>query len=167
MLNLCDRAAAEGISIFLYGSTPDVLAALKINLTHKCPDLIVAGAISPPFRSLSEAEDAAYIQQIRQSGAGIVFIGLGCPRQEAWAFEHRHQLTCALVCVGAAFDFHAGNVAQAPSWMQKRGLEWAFRLTQEPFRLWKRYLLLNPLYLILLAGQVIETKWLGCLKQKQ
>ena len=166
MVKLCDRAAAEGISIFLYGSTPTVLEALQTNLQRKFPNLIVAGTISPPFRALSETEDAEYVQKIRQSGAGIVFIGLGCPRQEAWAFEHRNRLNCALVCVGAAFDFHAGNLAQAPAWMQKRGLEWLFRLIKEPFRLWKRYLFLNPLYLILLTAQLIRTKWRALFKQK-
>lgn len=85
-----------------------------------------------------------------------MFIGLGCPRQEKWAFENSDRLNCPLVCVGAAFDFHAGNVPQAPPWMQKMGLEWLFRFLQEPNRLWKRYLLLNPLYLILLFLQLIK-----------
>jgi exopolysaccharide biosynthesis WecB/TagA/CpsF family protein len=90
-------------------------------------------------------------------------VGLGCPRQETWAFEHRDLLNCPILCVGAAFDFHAGNIPQAPSWMQRGGLEWAFRLWQEPKRLWKRYVFLNPLYLILLFLQLIRVlpveKW--------
>ncbi|MEM1169046.1 MAG: WecB/TagA/CpsF family glycosyltransferase [Cyanobacteria bacterium P01_H01_bin.35] len=156
MLHLCERAAREDISIFLYGSTPKVVENLQLNLNKKFPNLKFAGAISPPFRSLTKEEDAEYIKQIRESGAGIIFIGLGCPRQEKWAFEHSDRLNCALVCVGAAFNFHAGNVPQAPPWMQKVGLEWFFRFLQEPNRLWKRYLLLNPLYLILLFLQLIK-----------
>ncbi len=158
MLHICEQAAAENVSIFLYGSKPSVLENLQINLQKKFPNLVIAGVISPPFRPLTPAEDDDYVEQIRQSGAGIVFVGLGCPRQEAWAFEHRDRLNCALVCVGAAFDFHAGNVAQAPPWMQNLGLEWFFRLTKEPFRLWKRYVLLNPLYLILLFLQITNLK---------
>ena len=127
-----------------------------VNLQNKFPKLRITGTISPPFRPLTPEEDAEYTQKIRESGAGIVFVGLGCPRQEAWAFEHSQQLDCPLVCVGAAFDFHAGNVPQAPGWMQKIGLEWLFRLLQEPTRLWQRYVLLNPLYLILLFLQAIN-----------
>jgi exopolysaccharide biosynthesis WecB/TagA/CpsF family protein len=156
MLHLCERAARENISIFLYGSRLKVIEDLQLNLKKKFPNLKFAGAISPPFRSLTPEEDAEYIKHIRESGAGIVFIGLGCPRQEKWAFENSDRLNCALVCVGAAFDFHAGNVPQAPPWMQKMGFEWLFRFLQEPNRLWKRYLLLNPLYLILLFLQLIK-----------
>ncbi|MGL4499474.1 MAG: WecB/TagA/CpsF family glycosyltransferase [Planktothrix sp.] len=156
MLHICQRAADEKIKIFLYGSTPKVLESLEINLKNKFPNLNIAGTISPPFGNLSPEEDATYIQQIRDSGAGIVFVGLGCPRQEAWAFNHHKQLNCPVICVGAAFDFHAGNIQQAPPWMQRRGLEWFFRLTREPIRLWKRYLLLNPLYLILLFLQIMK-----------
>ena len=155
MLHICTAAANENIGIFLYGSTSEVLVNLQQNLQAKFPNLTIAGTISPPFRPLTPEEDAKYIKQIKDSRAGIVFIGLGCPRQEAWAFQHRQQLDCALVCVGAAFDFHAGNVSQAPSWMQKIGLEWLFRFLQEPTRLWQRYVLLNPLYLILLSFQLI------------
>lgn len=156
MLHLCERAAAEGISIFLYGSKESVLEKLQLNLKKKFPNLIIAGAISPPFRPLSTEEDAAYIEQIRQSGAGVLFVSLGCPGQEAWAFAHRNQLDTPVLCVGAAFDMHAGNVQEAPLWMQRFGLEWFYRFIQEPSRLWKRYLILNPLYLFLLVLQLIK-----------
>jgi exopolysaccharide biosynthesis WecB/TagA/CpsF family protein len=156
MLRLCERAAAEGISIFLYGSKESVLENLQINLRKKFPNLIIAGAISPPFRPLSTEEDAAYIEQIRQSGAGILFVALGCPVQEAWAFEHSKQLETPVVCVGAAFDMHAGKVHQAPIWMQRFGLEWFYRFLQEPTRLWKRYLIINPLYLVFLVLQILN-----------
>ncbi|MBE9126886.1 MULTISPECIES: WecB/TagA/CpsF family glycosyltransferase [unclassified Coleofasciculus] len=156
MLRLCERAAAEGISICLYGSTQSVLKKLQGNLTKKFPNLTIADAISPPFKALSPEEDAEYIQKIRQSGAGIVFVALGCPRQEEWAFTHYQQLDCPIVCVGAAFDMHAGNVREAPMFMQHLGLEWLYRLFQEPMRLWKRYLVMDPLYLMLLALQLMK-----------
>lgn len=156
MLNVCQRAEAENISIFLYGSTESVLEKLQLNLHEMFPKLVIAGAVSPPFRPLTPEEDAAYVEQILKSGAGIVFVSLGCPRQEWWAFEHKESLPRPLLCVGAAFDFYAGNVPEAPEWMQAVGLEWLYRFYQEPRRLWQRYLLLNPLYLILLFLQVIN-----------
>ena len=156
MLRLCSRAAEEGISIFLYGSTKSVLKNLRINLTRQFPKLIIAGTISPPVRTLSPEEDAEYIRQIRQSGAGILFISLGCPKQEKWAFEHRQELDCPILCVGAAFDMHAGNLPEAPILMQDLGLEWLYRLVREPFRLWKRYVLFNPVYVILLFLQLVK-----------
>lgn len=155
MLLLCQRAAAENLPIFLYGSTEPVLQDLQTNLKQRFPQLVIAGVISPPFQALTPEQDAAQVETMRQSGARLVFIGLGCPRQEAWAFEHRTQLDCPLVCVGAAFDFHAGHLRQAPVWMQRAGLEWGFRLWQEPRRLWQRYLLFNPLYLVLVALQLL------------
>lgn len=156
MLKVCERAAKENISIFLYGSKPEVLNQLQFNLNIAYPKLKIAGAISPPFHSLTPEEEAAYFQQIQQSGAGITFICLGCPRQEIWAYEHRHQFNSPVICVGAAFDFHAGFLPRAPLWMQQTGLEWLFRLLQEPVRLWSKYLWLNPLYLILLFLQFIK-----------
>jgi exopolysaccharide biosynthesis WecB/TagA/CpsF family protein len=155
-LKICQAAAETGVSIFLYGSKPEVLKQLQTHLKRQFPNLKIAGAISPPFRPLSAEEEQGYLEEIRQSQAGILFVGLGCPRQEHWAYEHRHQLNCAILCVGAAFDFHAGNIPQAPPWMQRGGLEWLFRLFQEPLRLWKRYVLLNPLYLILLFLQTLK-----------
>ncbi|MEQ9483695.1 WecB/TagA/CpsF family glycosyltransferase [Coleofasciculus sp. F4-SAH-05] len=156
MLRVCERAAAEGVSIFLYGSTEAILGQLQVNLTEKFPNLKIAGAISPPFRALTPEEDAEYVQTISQSGAGIVFVGLGCPKQEEWAFTHRHRLDCPILCVGAAFDMHAGQVDEAPILMQTFGLEWLYRFMQEPVRLWKRYLLINPLYLVLVALQFFK-----------
>ncbi|WP_413166496.1 WecB/TagA/CpsF family glycosyltransferase [Capilliphycus salinus ALCB114379] len=162
-LYVCEKAAQQGAKIFLYGSRPKVLEKLAFNLKEKFPTLKICGSISPPYRPLTIEEDAAFIQQIQTSETDILFVGLGCPRQETWAFEHRELLNCPILCVGAAFDFHAGNIPQAPAWMQRGGLEWAFRLWQEPKRLWKRYVLLNPLYLILLFLQLIRVlpvkKW--------
>ena len=146
MLRLCDRAALEGISIYLYGSSPAVIDALCRNLTAKFDGLIIAGAESPPFRKLTEKEDEDMVRRINDSGAGIVFIGLGCPKQDHFAADHRDRIRGVQVCVGAAFDFHAGVKKPAPVWMQRRGLEWVYRLVQEPRRLWRRYLVTNTLF---------------------
>ncbi len=156
MLDVCDRAAFENISIFLYGARQEVLDQLQMTLKTKFPTLKIAGVISPPFRPLTPEEDAAYVEEIRSSGADIVFVSLGCPRQELWAFKHSDRLSCPILCVGAAFDFHAGNIPEAPEWMQIWGLEWFFRFYQEPKRLWKRYLLLNPLFILLVFLQLIK-----------
>ena len=155
MMRLCAAAADHGVSIYLYGSTPDVLEALSAKLVDRCPGLDIAGAESPPFRALSPAERDAVVDRINDSGAGLVFIGLGCPRQDVFAHDHRHAIRPVQLCVGAAFDFHAGMKKTAPAWMQKRGLEWLFRLVQEPGRLWKRYLVTNTLFIYLMAKRML------------
>lgn len=152
---VCRAAAEEGVGIFLYGATPEVVEQLIARLREAFPDIRIAGWRSPPFRPLTPEEDQAYTQEINDSGAGIVLLGIGCPRQEIFAFEHRERIKAVQLCVGAAFDFHAGNKKKAPPWMQKRGLEWLFRLTQEPRRLWKRYLVYNTLYCWLFAKHAL------------
>lgn len=152
-LRLCQAAAEQGVAIYLYGSSPEVINALCRNLVERYPGLRIAGAEAPPFRALTAEEDAAMVQRINDSGAGIVFIGLGCPKQDHFAFDHCPQIQAVQVCVGAAFDFHAGNKKTAPAWMQRRGLEWLFRLVQEPRRLWRRYLVTNTLFLKKLIAQ--------------
>jgi exopolysaccharide biosynthesis WecB/TagA/CpsF family protein len=158
MLKLCERAAREGLPIYLYGSRSEVLEALARNLRTRFPGLDLAGAQPSLFRRISHAEKQANVETIRRSGAALLFVGLGCPRQEVWAYEYRDALAMPLVAVGAAFDFHAGLLPQAPPWMQRSGLEWLYRLTLEPRRLWKRYVLLNPAYLALLALQATGLK---------
>jgi N-acetylglucosaminyldiphosphoundecaprenol N-acetyl-beta-D-mannosaminyltransferase len=153
MLRVCEQAAHTGDGIYLYGSRPDVLDRLRRNLVERFPGLRISGFRSPPFRPTTPDEDADDVQDILESGARILFVGLGCPRQDHWAFEHRDRLPLPMLCVGAAFDFHAGMVRQAPPWMQRRGLEWVFRLTMEPRRLWKRYATSNPHFVLLLARQ--------------
>jgi exopolysaccharide biosynthesis WecB/TagA/CpsF family protein len=155
MIRLCTSAAKEGISIYLYGSSPDVLKLLEKNLSRRCPGLIIAGSESPPFRALAADEIEQAIARINGSGAGLVFIGLGCPRQDVFAAEHKHKIRAVQLCVGAAFDFHAGNKKMAPRWMQKRGLEWLYRLTQEPSRLWKRYLVIHTSFALLLTRRLV------------
>jgi len=152
-LKLCERAASEGLPIYLYGSRPEVLAALVANLQRRFPGLQIAGTQPSRFRQVSAEEQQEIADQIRASGAALTFVGLGCPRQEVWAYELRDLLGMPLLAVGAAFDFHAGQLAQAPSRLQRLGLEWAFRFAKEPRRLWRRYAILNPLYLWLLTLQ--------------
>ena len=148
MLRLCARAADEQIGIYLYGSQLHVLERLSGNLLRRFPKLRIAGYESPPFRSLTENEDHEAVSRINSSGAGLVFLGLGCPKQEHFAYDHRDSIQGVQLCVGAAFDFHAGCKPMAPAWMQRHGLEWAFRLMSEPGRLWKRYLCTNSLFLL-------------------
>jgi N-acetylglucosaminyldiphosphoundecaprenol N-acetyl-beta-D-mannosaminyltransferase len=146
MVRLCARAAQEGIPIYLYGSTPDVIERLQHELPAKFPQLQIAGAEAPPFRPLTPKEDDDIVRRINESGAGILFIGLGCPKQDHFAADHANRIHPVQVCVGAAFDFHAGTKPMAPPWMQRRGLEWVYRLSREPRRLWRRYLQTNLIF---------------------
>lgn len=154
-IRLCKAAAEQGVPIYLYGSSPEVIEKLQANLRDKFPAIKIVGAESPPFRPLTKEEDDAVIKRINDSGAGIVFIGTGCPKQEIFAYEHRDSIKGMQLCVGAAFDFHAGEKKTAPNWMQKRGLEWLFRLTQEPGRLWKRYLVTNTMFSLLVGKRFL------------
>jgi exopolysaccharide biosynthesis WecB/TagA/CpsF family protein len=153
MLDLCQAAQQQALRIYLYGSSPETLAALKAHLHSRFPTLDICGTEPSKFRVLTEQEHTRIVKQIATSGAQMVFVGMGCPRQEIWIYEARDTLHIPMIAVGAAFDFLSGIKRQAPQWMQDRGLEWFFRLLQEPTRLWQRYLLLNPLYLLLLSLQ--------------
>lgn len=153
------KAMAErGLGIYLYGSTQAVLDKFSENLKAKFTGLVISGKEPSKFRRLDTAERQAVVERIRASGAKAVFVGLGCPRQEVWAFEYRSALNMPILAVGAAFDFHAGTLPQAPRYLQDRGLEWAFRLVQEPKRLWRRYIILNPIYLANVAMQKMGLK---------
>ena len=152
-LKVCEAAAALGLPVYFYGSRPEVLEKLTQRLARKYPGLQVAGARPSLFRKCTDAERLAIIGEIRDSGARIVFVGLGCPRQEVWTYENAEAIGVPVIAVGAAFDFHAGLLPQAPVVLQDKGLEWAYRLYQEPRRLWRRYLLLNPLYISLFLLQ--------------
>jgi exopolysaccharide biosynthesis WecB/TagA/CpsF family protein len=156
MLDVCAAAEREGLAIFLYGSRPETLRALERRLSQRFPRLRIAGTRAGRFRSLSTQEREADAAEILASGAAIVFVGMGCPRQEWWCFHMRRRIPLPLLGVGAAFDFHAGTQRQAPAWLQARGLEWAFRLSREPRRLWRRYLLITPRYLPLVAAQALS-----------
>ena len=156
MLSIIARAEQEALPVYFYGSTSSVLDLLCANLQKKFPNLRIAGASPSTFGRITPEAADSIRGHVQQSGAQIVFVGLGCPRQEVWAYEFRERLCVPIVAVGAAFPFLAGTLRQAPQWMQDRGLEWLFRLATEPRRLWRRYLLLSPAYLFLVACQ-----WMG------
>jgi N-acetylglucosaminyldiphosphoundecaprenol N-acetyl-beta-D-mannosaminyltransferase len=150
------KALAEaGMPIYLYGSTNTVLDKFSNNLEKWFPDIQIVGKEASRFGMVTSVEQRQIAQRIRDSGARAVFVGLGCPRQEVWVYEHKHLLNMPMLAVGAAFDFHAGLLPQAPLNMQRCGLEWLYRLYQEPRRLWRRYLLLNPSYLWRLSCQKV------------
>jgi exopolysaccharide biosynthesis WecB/TagA/CpsF family protein len=153
MLRVCEAAAAAGLPIYLFGGTGEMLDRLRDSLRRRIPALAIAGWQASRFRTMTPDERQSVVQEIRSSGAAITFVGIGCPRQEVWAYEFKDLLEMPVIAVGAAFAFHAGQLSQAPRWMRRAGLEWLFRLGCEPRRLWRRYVLLNPYYLWLLALQ--------------
>lgn len=158
MWRYCEYVELSEDSIFLFGSTPETLNNLRLKLTEAFPNLKIAGSISPPFRSLMPEEDAAIVEQINASGAGAVFVSLGCPKQEFWMSSHRGRINAVMLGVGAAFDYHAGTVRRAPIWMRNYGLEWLYRLISEPRRLWKRYFVTNTLFIFFTIKQVLGFK---------
>lgn len=155
MWRCCARAAAEGLSIFLYGGSAETLKRLSARLAREFPGLKLAGCHAPPFRLLTPEEDEQIVRTIENSGAQIVFVALGCPKQEAWMAARRGKIRAVMIGVGAAFDFHAGMIKRAPRWMQDCGLEWFHRLGSEPRRLWRRYLVTNTLFLVYLLGEFV------------
>jgi len=155
MLHVCEAAEKEGVPIGLFGSRLDILERLLDNLKDRFPKLKIAYAHSPPFRKFSESERQAVTNDINCSGTRILFVGLGCPKQEQWMAAHRGQVKAVMLGVGAAFDFHAGSVRQAPGWIQSLGLEWCFRLLMEPRRLWRRYLIHNLRFIFLITRQLL------------
>jgi N-acetylglucosaminyldiphosphoundecaprenol N-acetyl-beta-D-mannosaminyltransferase len=155
---VCSRAATEGLPVGFFGSTPEVLDKLVSNATARLPGLVVAYKESPPFGQLSEVDDERITRDINASGARILFVGLGCPKQEVWMAQHRGKVNAVMVGVGAAFDFLAGLKPQAPAILQRAGLEWLFRLASEPRRLWRRYLRQNPRFAVLLARQLVADR---------
>lgn len=158
VLSVVEQAAREGVPVGLYGGTPESLADFVRVLEQRFPDVRVACAISPPFRPLTPEEDEAFTREIADSGARILFVGIGCPKQETWMAKHKNKIPAVMLGVGAAFDFHTGRVRQAPCWMQAIGFEWSFRLLMEPRRLWKRYAKHNPRFIGLLLLQMAKTR---------
>jgi N-acetylglucosaminyldiphosphoundecaprenol N-acetyl-beta-D-mannosaminyltransferase len=155
MWKACERAARSGQRIYLYGGrNQGALVQLTLNLRKAFPGLRIVGGYAPPYHELSDAEEEAVVREINASCADVVWVGIGVPKQEKWMARLRPRLEApVLVGVGAAFDFHAGLVAQAPDWLQSLGLEWAFRLSREPRRLWRRYLRYNPWFVAAFAAQ--------------
>ena len=155
-LKVLSAAARQEIPVFFYGSKQSTLDQLKSNLLTQFPSLQIVGMQADRFRESTEEEKTIDRNTIKQSGAKLVFVGRGCPRQEKWVAENKPHLPAVLLAVGAAFDFHAGTVKQAPAWMQDIGLEWLFRLNQEPKRLFKRYLTTNSLFLYLFLKATLK-----------
>ena len=155
MLRVLEAAAQNGVPVGFYGGTPDVLRSLVERMQERFHGLNAAFAVSPPFAEMSNKEDADLVEQINRSGIRILFVGLGCPKQEIWMARHRGRVNAVMLGVGAAFDFHAGVKPQAPLWMQGIGLEWLFRLSTEPRRLWKRYLYHNPRFVVLAIADLL------------
>ena len=158
MLETCRAAAENGVPIFLFGGKQELLDDLSAKLLDKFPALQIAGMRASMFRTVSPEEKQEIVDEINASGAAITLVGLGCPRQEVWAYEFKDSLKMPVLAVGAAFNFHAGQLAQAPPWMQKCGLEWFYRFTKEPRRLWHRYMVLNPYYVSLVAMQSLRLR---------
>lgn len=152
-------AQEAGLAVGFYGSSEEVLARLTTNVRRRFPRLDVAFHQAPPFRPLSAEEDETAVNAMRESGARILFIGLGGAKQDLWMAEHRGRIPAVMLGVGAAFDFLAGTKPQAPRWMQDSGLEWLFRLATEPRRLWRRYLRHNPRFAFLAVKQILGTRF--------
>lgn len=158
MILLCEYASENNLSVGFYGGKQSVIDAIIERAKRELPNLKIVYAFSPPFRSLSEVEDAEIVAEINQKKPDLLFVGLGCPKQENWMSAHKNQINSVMLGVGASFDFYAGNVKESPEWMGKLGLEWLYRLTQEPQRLWKRYLILNPRFIFLATLQLLRLK---------
>jgi N-acetylglucosaminyldiphosphoundecaprenol N-acetyl-beta-D-mannosaminyltransferase len=155
-LALCQEAEKQGFSVGFYGGQSDVLNDLMSAIHKKYPALKVVYAVSPPYRVLSPAEDQQCIDEINQKHPHILFIGLGCPKQERWMNEHRDRIHSAMVGVGAAFDFISGHKKSAPRWIQRLGVEWLFRLLCEPRRLWRRYMYTNFRFLFFIIKEKLS-----------
>jgi N-acetylglucosaminyldiphosphoundecaprenol N-acetyl-beta-D-mannosaminyltransferase len=153
---LCELAAKEGLPVYFFGSTPKTVKSLNKVIARRFPTLQVAGCESPPVLPQRPVVDPAVVERINASGARIVFVGLGCPKQEFWMEAYTPHLSAVLVGVGAVFDLMAGTVPRAPLWMQRLGLEWLYRLAVEPRRLWKRYLVTNTLFCWYLAVECLR-----------
>ncbi|MEM1126798.1 MAG: WecB/TagA/CpsF family glycosyltransferase [Bacteroidota bacterium] len=158
MLRVCERAAAAGVRIGLYGATEDCLVQLSARLQAQFPTLDIACQIAPPFGELEAAQEAAYVEQINAAQVGLLFVGLGCPKQERWMYRQRGRIQAVMMGVGAAFDFHAGLKPRAPSWIRRTGLEWAYRLMREPRRLWKRNVKHSPRFVALALQEAQRLK---------
>lgn len=158
MIMLCAYAEAHDLTVGFYGGKQSVVDAICERAKKDFPRLKIAYAFSPPFRPLTDAEDAQITAEINEKNFDILFMGLGCPKQENWMWAHKNKVKAVMLGVGASFDFFAGNVKESPEWLGKLGLEWLFRLTQEPRRLWRRYLILNPRFVRLATLQLLKSR---------
>jgi N-acetylglucosaminyldiphosphoundecaprenol N-acetyl-beta-D-mannosaminyltransferase len=155
---VCQLAAAVGVPVGFYGGGQDVLEELTARLRQRLPALKIAYRASPPFRPVTPEEERRTVEDLERSGARILFVGLGTPKQERWMAAHKHKVHAVMLGVGAAFDFLAGTKRQAPRLMQRLGLEWLYRLLHEPRRLWRRYLKQNPRFVALFGAQLLRER---------
>ncbi|MEP6880256.1 MAG: WecB/TagA/CpsF family glycosyltransferase [Nitrosospira sp.] len=153
MWRLCEEAEGRDIKVGLFGSTTETLEQLRGIMVKKFPGLAITYCVSPPFRQLGHDEDGEICDSINASEIGLLFVGLGCPKQEKWMAAHRGRVRAVMIGVGAAFDYHAGTIPRAPVWMQANGLEWLHRLVSEPRRLWRRYFVTNSLFIVKTARE--------------
>jgi exopolysaccharide biosynthesis WecB/TagA/CpsF family protein len=151
-----EKANEQNLRLFLYGSTEKTLRLFQENIAKNFPQIQLVGHHVDRFRDATKEEDEEDIKKINQSGAQLILVGRGCPRQEIWVAEHIGKINGVMMAVGAAFDFHASTLKQAPAWMQNNGLEWLFRLIQEPGRLWKRYLFTNSTFIYLILLKIVK-----------
>ena len=156
MIALCAFAEVNNLTVGFYGGRQTVINAILERAEIDFPNLKIVYAVSPPFRPLTDDEDAKITAEINRKKPDLLFMGLGCPKQENWMAAHKNKISAVMFGVGASFDFYAGNMRESPEWMGKLGFEWLFRLTQEPKRLWRRYLILNPRFIRLAARQLLE-----------
>jgi N-acetylglucosaminyldiphosphoundecaprenol N-acetyl-beta-D-mannosaminyltransferase len=155
MQAVCAVAPEQGVSVFFLGSEPAILELMRARLDQEFPNLAIAGMMSLPFRPLTPAEDQAVVQTLNQSGAGIVFVSLGCPKQEFWMAQHQSRVQAVMVGIGGVFPLYAGIHKRAPDFIREAGLEWLYRLVQEPRRLWKRYTTTIPPFIWLALKQLV------------
>jgi len=158
MLDVLADAVQQGIGVYFYGATEETLVQLKAKLSQEYPALRLAGMTCPPFRPLTPAEDETIVNDINYSGAGVIFVALGCPKQERWMAEHKGRIHGVMIGVGAAFNFYTGQIGRAPQWMQDNCLEWLYRLYKEPTRLFKRYLITNSIFMVVALKQLVQVK---------
>lgn len=160
MQRYCARSAERGLRVWLYGGRDQgALVQLALTLRQSHPGIKIVGGYSPPFRALTDEEDGDIAEQINRDRPDVIWVGIGVPKQEKWMVRMRDRLEAPVMCaVGAAFDFNAGRVSQAPRWMQERGLEWTYRIAQEPRRLLPRYLYTNPRFLYGVGRQYLRER---------
>ncbi|MDX2189198.1 MAG: WecB/TagA/CpsF family glycosyltransferase [Bacteroidota bacterium] len=151
-------AEDKNLSIFLFGTNDNTLSQFISKARKNHPKLNIAGAIAPPYSDFTKEENDKFVETIKSSGADIVFVGLGCPKQELWMAENSHKINAVMLGFGAAFSLYANKLKRAPEFMQKYCLEWMYRLYQEPKRLWKRYLVTNTLFLIYFVRQLLQKR---------
>lgn len=156
--SLLTAAEKKRLAVFLYGTTDEVLTQVVDKIRKECPKLTIAGSLSPPFRPLSSEEDAQITDQINKSGANIVLVALGCPKQENWMAAHKGRVNAVMVGVGGSFPVYAGLQKRAPAWMCRWSLEWFYRFQQEPQRLFRRYLVTNTLFLLLMGREMVRRR---------